>query len=164
VYGAARDRALPGAAQLSRLSGPERMPIRAIGLTAVVSALFILFAGSNLYDMLVNFSVMGPYIAFAIPVFGAALARATGRWKPGPFTLGRWGAPVTYAAAAWLAFEVVNVVWPRQQDGQPWYIDASMLLSLIALGVLGILVYLRVRGRITAPVGETAPVSQQVKE
>lgn len=154
VYGMARDRALPGAEFLSKLGGPERMPIRAIGLTAVVAAFFLLFAGSDLYNVLVNFSVMGPYIAFAVPVFAAALTRLAGRWVPGVFSLGRWGAPVTYAAAAWLAFEVINVLWPRTQPGQPWFVNWSMVISLVSLGIVGALVYARCRNRITEPVGE----------
>lgn len=154
VYGMARDRALPGAAFLSKLAGPERMPVRAIGLTAVVAATFLLFAGSDLYNVLVNFSVMGPYIAFAVPVFAAALTRLAGRWVPGAFTLGRWGAPVTYAAAAWLAFEVINVLWPRTQPGQPWFVNWSMVISLVSLGILGAAVYMKCRDRITEPVGD----------
>lgn len=154
VYGMARDGALPGARALARLAGPERMPIRAIGLTAVVSALFLLFAGSDLYNVLVNFSVLGPYIAFAVPVFAAALLRLSGRWEPGPFSLGRWGGIVTYGAAVWLAFEIVNVLWPRTQPGQPWYINWSMVISLVALGIVGIAVYASRRDRISEPVGE----------
>lgn len=154
VYGMARDRALPGAEFLSKLGGPERMPIRAIGLTAVVAAFFLLFAGSDLYNVLVNFSVMGPYIAFAVPVFAAALTRLSGRWVPGVFTLGRWGAPVTYAAAVWLAFEVINVLWPRTQPGQPWFVNWSMVISLVSLGIIGAFAYARCRSRITEPVGE----------
>jgi len=130
------------------------MPIRAIGLTAIVAAFFLLFAGSDLYNVLVNFSVMGPYIAFAVPVFAAALTRLTGRWVPGVFSLGRWGTPVTYAAAAWLAFEVVNVLWPRTQPGQPWFVNWSMVISLVSLRAVGVVVYARCRNRITEPVGE----------
>ncbi|GAA3662348.1 amino acid permease [Nocardioides ginsengisoli] len=154
VFGMARDGALPGSAALAQLGGPERMPIRAIGLTAVVSALFLLFAGSDLYNVLVNFSVMGPYIAFAVPVFAAALARLGGRWVPGRFSLGRWGGMVTYAAALWLAFEILNVLWPRTQPGQPWYIEWSMVISLVGLGIVGAVVYATCRHRISEPVGE----------
>jgi hypothetical protein len=61
---------------------------------------------------------------------------------------------VTYAAAAWLAFEVINVLWPRTQPGQPWFVNWSMVISLVALGILGAAVYVKCRGRITEPVGE----------
>lgn len=154
VYGMARDGALPGARWLSRLSGHEKLPNRAILLTAVVAAAFLLLVGSELYNVLVNFSVMGPYIAFAVPVFAAAAVRLSGRWKPGKFTLGRWGAPVTYGAAIWLAFQVTNVLWPRDVPGQPWYIDWSMVISLVSLGVVGAVVYRTRRGRIGRPISE----------
>ena len=48
------------------------MPINAIGLTALVAGLLVLLSGSNLYNVLVNFTVIGFYIAFGIPVLGAA--------------------------------------------------------------------------------------------
>jgi hypothetical protein len=97
---------------------------------------------------------MGPYIAFAVPVFAAALVRLSGRWIPGVFSLGRWGAPVTYAAACWLAFEVVNVLWPRTQPGQPWFVNWSMVITLVVLGTLGAFVFTKYRDGITEPVGE----------
>ena len=64
-----------------------------------------------------NFNIIGFYIAFGVPVVGAAIARLTGKWTPGPFNLGRWGAPVTYLASLWIIFETVNVAWPRTQPG-----------------------------------------------
>jgi len=91
---------------------------------------------------------------FAVPVFAAALTRLSGRWVSGPFSLGSWGAPVTYAAAVWLAFEVLNVLWPRTQPGQPWFVNWSMVISLVGLGIVGALVFAKCRDRITGPVGE----------
>jgi amino acid transporter len=154
IWGAARDRGLPGAALLGRLAGPERMPIIAIGLTAVVAGLLVLLAGSSFFNILVNFTVIGFYIAFGIPVLGAAIARLTGKWTPGRFNLGRWGAPVTYFATVWIIAQTVNVAWPRTQPGQPWYINWSMVITTAALGVIGMLLYLRQRSRITEPVGQ----------
>lgn len=154
VFGMARDGALPGSRSLSRLTGAEKLPRRAIALTAIIAALFLLLAGSDLYNVLVNFSVMGPYIAFAVPVFAAAAVRLSGKWKSGKFSMGRWGAPVTYGAAIWLAFQVVNVLWPRDLPGQEWYVDWSMVISLVVLGTIGIFVYRSRRGLITAPISE----------
>lgn len=90
IWGAARDRSLPGSKVLGRLAGPERLPVNAIALTAIVAIVFILLAGSQFYNILVNFNIIGFYIAFGVPVIGAAVARLTGKWRPGPFTLGRW--------------------------------------------------------------------------
>ncbi|MBJ7337378.1 amino acid permease [Mycolicibacterium sp.] len=154
IWGAARDRSLPGSKVLGRLAGPERLPVNAIALTAIVAIVFILLAGSQFYNILVNFNIIGFYIAFGVPVIGAAIARLTGTWKPGPFNLGRFGAPVTYLASVWIIFETVNVAWPRTQPGQPWFINWASVLTTAVLGVVGVAIYLTVRRNIEAPVGE----------
>lgn len=159
IWGAARDRSLPAAGFLGKLAGPERMPINAVGLTAVVAGVLVLLAGSSLFNILVNFTVIGFYIAFGIPVVGAAIARLTGKWQPGAFTLGRWGAPITYFAAVWIILQTVNVAWPRTQPEQPWYINWSMVLTTVALGLVGVALYLRQKSRITDPVGQRLSVA-----
>ncbi|NJC68617.1 amino acid permease [Planosporangium thailandense] len=163
IWGAARDRGLPASGLLKKLAGPERLPVYAIGLTGVVAGLLVLVAGSDFYAVLVNFTTIGFYIAFGVPVMGAALARLRGTWVPGAFTLGRWGAPVTYLAAAWIIFETVNIVWPRSAPGQPWYITWSMLLTTAVLGVVGAVIYAVVRTRIDAPVGDRLQAATAVE-
>ncbi|MGZ6777354.1 MAG: APC family permease [Mycobacterium sp.] len=154
IWGAARDHSLPGSKVLGGLAGPERLPVNAIALTAVVAIVFVLLAGSQFYNILVNFNIIGFYIAFGVPVIGAALARLTGKWKPGPFNLGRWGAPVTYLASLWIIFETVNVAWPRTLPDQPWYINWASVLTTVVLAVVGMAIYLSVRRGIKAPIGE----------
>jgi len=154
IWGAARDHSLPGSKVLGGLAGPERLPVNAIALTAVIAVVFILLAGSQFYNILVNFNIIGFYIAFGVPVIGAAIARLTGKWKPGPFTLGKWGGPVTYIASVWVIFETVNVAWPRTQPDQPWYINWASVLTTVVLAVVGIVVFLSVRRGIQAPIGD----------
>ena len=152
IWGAARDRSLPGSKLLGGLAGPERLPVYAIALTAIAAVVFVLIAGTKFYNVLVNFNIIGFYIAFGVPVIGAAIARLTGKWRPGPFNLGRWGAPVTYLASLWIIFETVNVAWPRTQPDQPWYINWASVLTTAALAVLGLIIYLTVRHRIEEPI------------
>jgi amino acid transporter len=154
VWGSARDRSLPGSGLLDQLRGPERLPIYSILLTGVVAGLLVLLAGSELYSILINFTTIGFYIAFGVPVAGAALAHLRGRWRPGAFSLGRWSAPVTYLATIWVTFETINVAWPRPAPGTPWYITWSMVITTVVLGAIGIMVYLSVRGGIEAPIGD----------
>lgn len=154
IWGAARDHSLPGSKVLGGLAGSERLPVNAIALTAVVAIVFVLLAGTQFYSILVNFNIIGFYIAFGVPVIGAALARLTGRWRPGPFTLGRWGAPITYLASLWIIFETVNVAWPRTQPDQPWYINWASVLTTAVLAVIGAAIYLSVRRGIQAPIAE----------
>src|ERR687885_843362 len=154
VWGSARDRSLPGSGLLDRLRGPERLPVYSILLTGVVAGLLVLLAGSELYSVLINFTTIGFYIAFGVPVAGAALSHLRGTWRQGAFSLGRWSAPVTYAATIWVTLQTINIVWPRPTPGTPWYITWSMLITTIVLGAIGIVVYLGVRGRIEAPIGD----------
>jgi amino acid transporter len=142
IWASARDRALPGSRVLGKLSGSERLPVNAIVLTGIGGAVFVLLSGSTLYSVLVNFTTVGFYVAFGIPVWGAAMAHLQGDWRAGPFSLGRFSAPVTYLAALWLLFQTVNVCWPRD-TGQAWYIEWSMVLTLAVVGIAGVLVYAR---------------------
>jgi amino acid transporter len=163
VWGSARDRSLPGSGLLDQLRGPERLPIYSILLTGVVAGLLVLLAGSELYSVLINFTTIGFYIAFGVPVAGAALAHLRGTWTPGAFNLGRWSAPVAYLATIWITLQTINIVWPRPAPDTPWYITWSMVITTVVLGAIGIVVYLSVRGRIQAPIGDRLrSVSAQV--
>jgi amino acid transporter len=141
IWASARDKALPGSRVLGRLALSERLPVNAILLTALGAAAFVLLSGSTLYAVLVNFTTVGFYVAFGLPVWGSALAHLRGTWRPGPFNLGRFSAPVTYAAAVWLAVQTINICWPRDTD-QPWYIDWSMVMTFTVVAVAGTLLYL----------------------
>ena len=134
IWGAARDRSLPGL-EGTRQAGRARTPAdqrhRADrGRRGRARA-----AGRiEFYNILVNFNIIGFYIAFGVPVIGAAMPRLTGKWTPGAFNLGRWGAPITYLASVWIIFETVNVAWPRTQPDQPWYINWASVLTTAVLG------------------------------
>lgn len=157
IWASARDRALPGSRVLGRLAGPERLPVPAIALTGLGAAVFVLLSGSKLYSVLVNFTTIGFYIAFGLPVWGAALRHLRGEWRPGAFSLGRFSAPVTYVAALWLALQTVNICWPRH-TGDAWYVEWSMVITLAVAGAAGAALYLGwSRRRIGPGVGEPAP-------
>jgi amino acid transporter len=159
VWGSARDRSLPGSGLLDQLRGPERLPVYSILLTGVIAGLLVLLAGSDLYSVLVNFTTIGFYIAFGVPVAGAALSHIRGTWTPGAFSLGRWSAPVAYTAVIWVAFETINIAWPRPIPGAPWYVAWSMVITTVVLGAIGIVIYLGVKGRIEAPIGDRLKAS-----
>lgn len=138
VWAGARDRILPGARLLGALSKGEALPRNAIGLTAVVAGALLFVSASKIYALLLSFSSAGFYLSYALPVCAAAWVRLRGRWQPGEVSLGRWGAPVTYAAAVWIVLETVNVAWPRTVNGT-WYVDWGVLIMTGVLGVLGAL-------------------------
>jgi len=88
-------------------------------------------------------------------VLGALYARARG-WKPaGPFTLGRWGLPVNLLALGYGIFAIINMLWPRAPQ-DPWYSNYGMLVTTVAVLVLGTLymVLARPYDRGNAPAGD----------
>ena len=84
-------------------------------------------------------ATVGFYIAFAFPVFTALRARLTGNWTTGRWNLGRYGMAVNVVAAGWLAFEIVNIAWPRLPDA-PWYVNWGAVLMVVVVALLGLVV------------------------
>jgi len=86
----------------------------------------------------------------------ALVARLRGTWIPaGAVRLGRAGVVVNALAVAWLAFETVNIAWPRESlapPGAPVYQvwAAPMVLAAIAVVGLAYLALARPHRRISA--------------
>jgi amino acid transporter len=141
IWAFARDGALPAAGLLVRLSGADRIPAHAVVAAGLLAAAIFTVSATNLYAVLVAFTTAGFYIAFSFPILAGAWALLRGRWPATPFALGRLTAPVILAAAAWIAFETVNIAWPRVAAA-PWYETWSVVLMAAFLGALGTIVRL----------------------
>lgn len=149
IWAKARDRALPFSSSLAKLSRNQRQPVGPILITTVIgTALFLLSnVAENLYIMMVNFTSGGFYLSFLFPVLAFAVAVIRRRWRPGPFSIGRWTAPVAILALIWVVVELVNIAWPRELNGNPW-LDWSVIVGAGALALIGAAIYARVRNRI----------------
>jgi amino acid transporter len=140
VFSLARDGQLPGAPMLRRLSGRDNLPRNAIAVTSGIAGMLLLLALSDdAYATLISMATVGFYIAFAFPVFTALRARLTGSWTTGRWNLGRFGLAVNAIAAVWLAFEIVNIAWPRLPDA-PWYVNWGAVLMVVIVALLGVVV------------------------
>jgi amino acid transporter len=142
IWASARDRVLPGARLLGRLSGRENLPRYAIGLTFVIAGA-LLFAGtSKVFTLLVSFSAFGFYLSYWFPVAGLA----SKNWRGQSPTSDAWGArsirAVSTVAVIWLTVEIVNLAWPRAVFSD-WYLNWGIIIMTGALGVLGALIALR---------------------
>jgi amino acid transporter len=138
MYSIARDGALPGSGFLRRVDR-RRVPIGAIVVTAVIACLGLLLGlHSAAVGSLITFGTAGIYVAFLLIALAALIARLRGTWKPaGRVQLGRMGVVINALAVAWLAFETVNIAWPRESLAPPdapvyqvW--AAPLVLALIA--------------------------------
>jgi amino acid transporter len=139
MYSIARDGALPGS-RLLRTVDRRRAPIGAIAATAVIACLGLLLGlDSAAVGSLIAFGTAAIYVAFLMIALAALIARVRGTWSPaGRIQLGRLGLVVNVLAVAWLAFETVNIAWPRESlapPGAPVYQvwAAPLVLGLIAL-------------------------------
>jgi hypothetical protein len=57
---------------------------------------------------------------------------------------GRLGFALNAVAALWLAFELVNIAWPRYGD-LPWWQNWAFLLGMGAFGIAGLVYFLAQR-------------------
>ncbi len=136
IWASARARELPMSNILGQLSGSERLPRYTIGLTALVAVVILFIHNPKAYTLLLSASTAGFFISYLVPVVGAAFNRAKGRWSPGPVSMGRFGAFITYTAAIWITAETINIAWPRDVYGV-WYLNWGVILAAIVLGLLG---------------------------
>lgn len=140
IWASARARELPMANLLARLSGRERLPRHVIGLTCIVAGVLLFIHNANVFTLLLSASTAGFFVSYALPVVAAAITRLRGRWTPGPVSMGRVAATVTFFAAIWMVAEIVNIAWPRNLYGGVWYLNWSIILVIAVLGAAGALV------------------------
>jgi len=129
VYSIARDDVLPASAFLRRVNR-RRAPIGAIAVTAVVACLGLLLGlEAAAVGSLIAFGTAAIYLSFLLTATPALIARLRGTWR-------RAGIVVNVLAVAWLAFETVNIAWPRESLAPP---DAPFYQVWAAPIVLGVI-------------------------
>jgi amino acid transporter len=142
MFSIARDGALPASGFL-RTVDRRRAPIGAIFVTAVIACLGLLLGlDSAAVGSLIAFGTAAIYVAFLLIALAALIARLRGTWRPaGRIQLGRAGVVVNALAVAWLAFETVNIAWPRESLaplGAPVYQVWAAPLVLALIAVVGV--------------------------
>jgi amino acid transporter len=142
MYSIARDGTLPASRLLTRVDR-RKAPIGAIVVTAVIACLGLLLGlESAAVGSLIAFGTAAIYVAFLLIALAALIARLRGTWKPaGRIRLGRLGVVVNVLAVAWLAFETVNIAWPRESLAPldaPFYQVWAAPLVLALIAVVGV--------------------------
>lgn len=142
IFSLARDGVLP-ASRFLRTVDRRKAPIGAIVATTIVGCLGLLLGlESTAVGSLIAFGTAAIYVSFLMTAVAALLARVRGSWRPaGPVALGRAGIVVNVLAVAWLAFETVNIAWPRESlapEGAPFYQVWAAPLVLALIAVIGV--------------------------
>jgi amino acid transporter len=156
AYSMARDGIVPGSRLLARVDRRAN-PVGGIAATAAFGCAGLLLGlESTAVGSLIAFGTAAIYVSFLLIACAALIARLRGRWKPaGGFHLGRLGLPINIAAVAWLAFEAINIAWPRTSlapPGAPFYQVWAAPLVLALILVVGVAYLVLARpGDIPAP-------------
>jgi amino acid transporter len=118
----------------------RRAPIGAIAATTVVACLALLLGlNSAAVGSLIAFGTAALYVAFLLVAVAALVARLRRTWAPaGGFRLGRAGLPINTLAVVWLAFETVNIAWPRTSLAPPGAPAYQLWAAPIVLAVIGV--------------------------
>jgi amino acid transporter len=156
MYSVARDGTLPASGFLSKVDR-RRAPIGAIAVTTAIACLGLLLGlHSAAVGSLIAFGTAAIYVAFLLIALAALIARMRGTWKPaGHIQLGRAGLVINVLAVGWLAFETVNIAWPRESlapPGAPAYQvwAAPIVLAVIAIAGLAYLAIAKPQRRIAS--------------
>ena len=138
VFGLARDGVLPRANRLARVSAGNKVPVAAMTLVTMMTALALLLGlNDNAIGTMISFGTMGLYATFFLVVAAALYARMTGRWQPnGAFRTGGFGYAVNIVAFVWLAFETANIAWPRAELAAPGASDLIIWAPLMIFALV----------------------------
>ncbi|WP_250027230.1 amino acid permease [Paractinoplanes maris] len=110
-YAFARDGALPGSRLWKKVNPRTGTPTNSIWLCVTLSTLLVLPSlwNTTAYLAATSIAVIGLYIAYVGPVF---LRRMSPDFQPGPWSLGKWSAPVGWIAIVWVVIICVLFVLP----------------------------------------------------
>jgi amino acid transporter len=113
IYAFSRDGALPGSAFWHRVNHRTRTPTNAIWLAAAGALILGLpyLWNYTAYGAVTSIAVIGLYIAYVLPTF---LRRRQGAdFRPGPWSLGRWSAPIGWTAVGWVVLITILFMLPQ---------------------------------------------------
>lgn len=161
IFSLARDGALP-ASRFLRTVDRRKVPIGAIFATTAVACLGLLLGlNSAAVGSLIAFGTAAIYVSFLMTALAALIARLRGSWRPaGLVRLGRWGVVLNVLAVSWLAFETVNIAWPRESlapPGAPLYQVWAAPIVLAVIAVVGVAYLLVARPHVGGLVERPAP-------
>ncbi|KAI0036350.1 APC amino acid permease [Vararia minispora EC-137] len=107
-----RDGAFPFSTHLYRLNKGMTSPVYSVWVAGFLGVLLglLVFAGSTASAALFSLSIIGQYTSISIPI--AARFLGGQEFKPGPFTLGRFGLPVAAVAIVWMVFMLIVLLFP----------------------------------------------------
>ncbi|KAG6901948.1 hypothetical protein C0995_006470 [Termitomyces sp. Mi166 len=138
TFAFSRDSALPFSSWLYRMNGYTKTPVNTVvfdGLLAIALGCLV-FAGEQAINAAFAISIVGNYIAYAIPI----CARFMGEndFKPGPFTLGAFSRPIATIAVVFMFFMSIVIFFPTTPTTDAANMNYTVVLlgGILALSIL----------------------------
>ncbi|QSZ35695.1 hypothetical protein DSL72_006817 [Monilinia vaccinii-corymbosi] len=148
VYAYSRDGALPGSYWLKQVNPHTQTPVYAVWFVLILGALLglLMFASPVAIGAIFSLGAIAQYIAFVFPI-ALKLFSARGRFRPGPWNLGRYSTPVGFVAVAWVSLLIPILCFPSVTGAQLGDLNMNYT-CLIYGGVMGLaMVWYAVRAR-----------------
>lgn len=113
IYAFSRDGAMPGSTWIRHIDARTNTPVRAIFVSIILALLLALpSVGSSVaLPAITSIGTIGQYLSYASPIF-MRITVGQEYFKPGPFTLGKFGVPIGWIAVIWVAFIAVIFCLP----------------------------------------------------
>jgi urea carboxylase system permease len=145
IFSMARDKRLPFAAALGKVSPRSKTPILPALITGVLTILLLVINIGNqrVFYILTSVAIILFYIPYLMVTAPMLLRRLRGTWprpEHGPyFSLGRWGLPVNAFAVLYGAAMTVNLAWPRASvyGSDHWYFQWGAVVFLVVVVAVG---------------------------
>ncbi|KAI9491946.1 amino acid transporter [Zychaea mexicana] len=133
IFAFSRDGALPFSKLWDSVNSYTQTPVNAVWINVLGSALLGLlgFIDQAALDAVFNLASIGIYIAYGIPIF-CRITIGRSKFKPGPFSLGKWSIPVGSIACAWICFIVVSFLFPYEMP----VTASNMNYAVVVLGAI----------------------------
>ena len=159
IFSMARDKRLPFANALGKVSPRSKTPVLPALITCVLTILLLVINIGNqrVFFILTSVAIILFYIPYLMVTTPMLIKRLRGTWpKPDHgkyFSLGRWGLPVNAFAVLYGIAMTVNLAWPRASvyGSDHWYFQWGAIVFLVIIVAVGaVLLVLRKRSRTSA--------------
>jgi amino acid transporter len=150
TFAFSRDGALPGSRLWRRVNPRTGTPTNSIWLCVACSTLLVLPSLWNnaAYLAATSIAVIGLYLAYVTPVF---LRRRNPDFRAGPWSLGRWSAPIGWIAIVWVGVICVLFILPTAAPVTFANFNYTIVAVAVVLGAAALWWILSARHWFTGP-------------
>src|SRR3954468_3141614 len=149
-YAFSRDGALPGSRIWKQVNARTGTPTNSIWLCVTISTILVLPSlwNTTAYAAATSIAVIGLYIAYVGPVF---LRRRNEDFQPGPWSLGKWSAPIGWISIVWVVVICVLFVLPTASPITATTFNYTIVAVAVVVGAATIWWFASAKNWFTGP-------------